>query len=389
MRDPDPAPNERVPLPDRDACTLGAAHDLNGLLTIILGRAALLARTVPDPDCRRQLEAIEAAARDAAVILRRILAESGHGDWASAATVSLAATVEQCWDWACSLRAGTPPEGGERCELTTQIPPELALLVAPAALREVLLNLFRNALEAMPHGGELQVSAAREGPMVRLRVQDHGIGMDGQTLESLFKWGFSRGKPGGRGLGLSVTHDLVAAMGGNIDVQSALGRGTTFQILLPAAPEQRHETARHPGQSPAKEGPGSLQRILVVDNEVEIRALMAEVLAAAGHRVVTQADGQEAWRRYRPGDFDVVLADLKMPGLSGLELCRRIRRRDPNVAIVLISGWGGEAAATEAGEGVVDFFAAKPLDVETIGDLVTRAAAVAMQRRRSCDRAET
>jgi two-component system cell cycle sensor histidine kinase/response regulator CckA len=362
-----------------EASVRGAAHDLNELLGVILGRAERLRGHDADPETARHLAAIETAARDAAAIVCRIL--DGGSPTASRRPVGLRGLVADILELSRRHWEGMAT-GSRSSTVLNEVPADLGAMVAPTAVREVLLNLVVNALQAMPEGGCVRLGAHVTGEGVLLEVADDGPGLDAVTAARIFEPEFSRGKPGGRGLGLTVCRELARAWGGNITVASEPGRGTTFAVLLPGAPCAWTAGTEQRGGGRLESAPrGPSRRVLVVDDAAEMRELLAEILAADGHAVDLANDGEMALTSHHPGEHDLILLDLSLPGISGLEVARTLRERDPEVALVLVSGWGGEALG-EAARELVDLTVAKPLDVARVRELVDRGGAAVDRRRR-------
>jgi CheY-like chemotaxis protein len=202
---------------------------------------------------------------------------------------------------------------------------------------QVLLNLFLNAYEAMPEGGTLLVEAEpAEGACIRLSVQDTGAGIPPDVQARIFDPAFST-KNGGRhaGLGLAIVADVVRRHGGRIEYHPAPGRGARFEVFLPAVGSSQPQPA---GPPPAESPPGTT--VLVVENDPLVQRLAQTILVQEGYRVLTAADGRQAVETYRNRStaIDVVLMDLNMPVLSGLEAAEELRRIDPTAHIVLTSG---------------------------------------------------
>ncbi len=361
---------------------LGLAHDVNQLLGTVLGRAQLLRESHADPETRRQLDLIITAARDSAELLNELLDESASTADGKPGT-RLAEVVADCLELTRGRWETEAAQRGVRYEMSAEVPDDQVVRAPAAAVRRVLVNLLVNALEAMPAGGRVLLRGEEVETCVRLFVRDEGPGLDEVTCAQLFTPGFSAGKPRGRGLGLASCRQILAGLGGTISVTSEVGRGTTFEVVLPRG-EAAAPSATDPATPLPVQAPGA-QRILVVDNEPRIRDLLAEVLADDGHQVVSLTSGPEALDRHRTGRWDVVVLDLSLPGISGLEVARTLRERDPVVGIVAISGWGreilGETLGQASEDGVVDLVAAKPLDIQKIRELVSRAAAAASRRR--------
>ena len=235
-------------------------------------------------------------------------------------------------------------------------------------LHQVLMNICTNAYHAMqPKGGTLTISLEETtvpasdmltfanlpaGSYVTIRVIDTGCGMDESIANRVFEPYFTtKERSRGTGLGLATAHGIVADCGGAILVDSTVGQGSTFTILLPVCHEQGKEV---PDQESCQEDLRGAERILLADDEEAIRRLALSALTELGYRVEVYASGNEALERFRTArePFDIVVTDLTMPGLSGLELAERVAQVRPGTPVILCSGFmdvvDGDAA-TRAG----------------------------------------
>ena len=234
-------------------------------------------------------------------------------------------------------------------ELVLDLAPDLPRVVFDRVqLEQVLLNLVVNAVHAMPEGGRLEISTIADGDDVVLRVRDDGIGMSDEVRESAFEPFFTTKQPGvGTGLGLSSVRSCVVAHGGRVSLESAEGEGTTLRITLPGS---KSDDAPRPEVSPPSERRLDA-RVLLVDDDDAVRESMQGVLSAAGLQCTAAASGQEALRRFEPGDFDVVLLDMVMPGMGGAALARAIREQS-DIPIVILTGYAGHED-TSVGDAVL------------------------------------
>ena len=236
---------------------------------------------------------------------------------------------------------------GEHIELRIQTPPTLARIKAdPGQLEQVILNLVVNARDAMPTGGKITIATSMgtgslDGCVV-LRVSDTGVGMTEAVRERIFEPFFTTKEPGkGTGLGLSTVYGIVKQSGGTIDVESALGKGTTFAIVLPPATEKTTTTSA----SESGEPPRGTETILLVEDEDEVRTLARRVLEDCGYRVLVAAGGVEALavaRRYE-GRIDLLLTDIVMPRINGPRLVERFIATRPAPCVVYMSGYADDA----------------------------------------------
>src|SRR5207248_1920299 len=196
-----------------------------------------------------------------------------------------------------------------------------------------LTNLVYNAVHAMPQGGSLRFETAREDGWATLRVSDTGTGMSGEVLAHLFEPFYTTKGAAGSGLGLFVTYGLVTQHEGTIDVASAPGAGTTFRLRFPAVAPERPRAAE------SQLLPRAGARVLVVDDEEVVRDVIGSMLRGAGLVVREAADAQSALSAIQAEPFDLVITDLSMPEMSGIDLARVARRAYPRLPFLLLTGW--------------------------------------------------
>jgi CheY-like chemotaxis protein len=242
---------------------------------------------------------------------------------------------------------------GERIEISLFLEPAIqATRLDPTQLEQVILNLVVNARDAMPNGGQLTLSSSNEvldavtasqigvpvGPYVLLGVTDTGVGMDEQTRARIFEPFFTTKEVGGGlGLGLSTAQGIVEQSGGAIRVESALGAGARFFVYLPAvgkrvpAPERNTVTSIRTGS----------ETIAVAEDESAVRSVMCEVLSNAGYRVLAAGTSSEVLRALQAfdGTLHLLMSDLVMPGMTGIELAHAVRACQPNVRVLIVSGY--------------------------------------------------
>ena len=247
-------------------------------------------------------------------------------------------------------------------------------------LREVLVNMVFNAVDAMPAGGKLSLSTRIEGESVVISVADTGVGMDTDVRSKVFDPFFTTKGKAGLGLGLAVSFGIIRRHGGTIEVDSELGRGTEFRVILPVAIVSADAGLLDGPALPIGFGsPANVRpliqeqvhtRILVVDDEDFVRDLLREILESEGCSVVMAENGNQALELFSESDFDGVFTDVGMPGMSGWELAQAIREQSEMIPIAVITGWGEAVGSDEQKAAGVDWVVAKPFTADRISELV-------------------
>jgi len=343
----------------------GIAHDFNNILMAVLGHAELaLDEISPMSPARLSITEIATAARRAADLCRQMLAYAGKASFAQE-RVGLRDLVEEM---AHLLKTAISKKAILNLNLERDLPP---IEADPSQIRQIVMNLIINASEAIgDRSGVITVSVGatrcdeeylqktelREdlapGLYVHLEVTDTGSGMDAETRSRIFDPFFST-KFTGRGLGLAAVLGIVRAHKGALKVYSEPGKGTTFKILFPAL-ENARNGARTSKASPLADWRGK-GTILLVDDEESLIALGARMLEHLGFTVLTAADGLQAVELYRERgkEIDLVLMDLTMPHLDGAKAFGELRRLNPDVRVILASGYSHEDVASRfAGKGL-------------------------------------
>lgn len=363
----------------------GIAHDFNNLLTIILGNASLALDELPSlSPARDSLRAIEKTALRAAELCRQMLAYSGRGRF----VIETIQINELITEMVTLFKASLPKKAQLNLHLAEGL---LPLRGDPSQVRQVIMNLVINAAEALSdYGGTVTVSTGvlqcrpdeldgayreehlAEGLYIWLEVVDTGCGMDADTQRRVFEPFFTT-KFTGRGLGLPAVLGIMRGHQGALQVTSTPGTGTTFRVLFPAATDVQQATLPVQEPSPAWQGSGT---VLLVDDEVPVRTLGTRMLERIGFRVLVAPDGQEALDLYvRHRDKIVlVLLDLTMPHMNGEEALKRLRRLDPQVCVVITSGYN----ETEMGHNFTGphhqyKFLQKPYTLETLTQILREA----------------
>ncbi|MGD9797818.1 MAG: ATP-binding protein [Acidimicrobiia bacterium] len=321
----------------------GVAHDFNNLLMVIGGYAGLLlGRVADDPEHVKEVEAIARAAERASAITGQLLTISRH----QVVAPEVVDVDEMLDEMGSVLRLAA----GSTVDVSIDLPADpsrpRAILIDPAQLEQVLLNLVINARDAMPDGGSVVVAADGRDDgdrrWVVLTVSDTGEGMDPRQVEHCFDPFFTtKPKTKGTGLGLSTAYGVVTQAGGTIRVESRKREGTTFTVELPEAataavtPAATAEIAADAGSHSG--------RILLVEDEPDVRALTWDLLELEGFEVTAVPDAEAALAAAAASPPDLLLTDVVMPGMNGIDLAAELARRLPELRVLFVSGYAEDA----------------------------------------------
>lgn len=347
----------------------GVAHHLNNLLAVISGRTQLLLRSVEAGSIRRALEIIERASKDGAEVVRRIQEFARTRPAEAQEPVDLNEIVDDVIEMGRARWHDAAMADGIAIEVARELEPVPPILGHAAALREALMNLLFNAVDAMPSGGRICVRTRHDGGVVSVAVVDQGVGMPPEVLKRAQEPFFTTKGVKSMGLGLSVAYGIVERHGGELAIDSAPGHGTTVTIRIPV-----HHAPGGADQPPDASGRAGLS-VLVIDDDVDVREAIAELLEAEGHTVIQAPGPHEALRQLDGGlAVDVVLTDLGMPGMTGWELAAALKARRPDQRVGVITGWGDDFAVP-GDRRSADFVLQKPLSLDALYRAVRSADA--------------
>ncbi|HEY3276135.1 MAG TPA: PAS domain S-box protein [Syntrophorhabdaceae bacterium] len=354
----------------------GIAHDFNNILAGIIGFTEMVLDDVPpDTPIHRHLELVLKSGIRGRDLVRQILAFSRKTDH-EREPVPLSPVVAETLKL---LRASLPT--------TIQIKVNMdagsdRVFANPSELQQIIMNLVTNAAHSMREkGGNLEVTLANKeigpgsgvqlapGPYVEIVIKDAGTGMEEKVMKRIFEPFFTtKGIGKGTGMGLAVVYGIVKGLGGEITVQSAAGKGSTFRVFLPRIEDAACQQA-------TGETPGGMERVLFVDDEELLSELGKGVLEKLGYTVTAATDGQKALKIFsqNPTDYDLVLTDQTMPGITGYELARQLLEIRRDLPIILITGHSDSVSAKKAKEAGIRGFLMKPLSTQELAYAVRHA----------------
>ena len=358
----------------------GIAHDLNNVLAPIMLGLEILGENIPDADSQRLITTMGTSAKRGSEIVKQVLT-FGRG----AEGERLLLQPRYLVDEVMQIIHETFPKS---VKIRIDVPKTLwTLLVDPTQMHQALLNLSVNARDAMPQGGSLTISAenveidaifvrmyseVKTGPYVLIKINDTGEGIPPEIRDKIFDPFFTTKEVGkGTGLGLSTVHSIVKRHGGFINLYSEIGKGTSFQIYLPA----KKSTQVQQGESEVLQGPkGKGELVLVVDDEAAIREITMLTLETNGYRVLCASDGTEALACYaqRGAEIAVVITDIMMPNLDGEAAIQVLLKMNPEVKIIAVSGLpeNTRLALRDTSGSIICL--AKPFSAETILETLRR-----------------
>jgi PAS domain S-box-containing protein len=352
----------------------GVAHDFNNILAAILGRVQLLKMQFKTPpgvtekrksmiDLVKSLEIIEKASFDGAETVRRIQEFSRkRADDKEFMQLNINELLDNVLDFTRVRWKDNAESQGIKFDIQKDYTPVPSTLGSASELREVFTNLINNALDAMPEGGSLKVKTALEENTILIDISDTGVGIPEELRTRIFDPFFTTKGVQSTGLGMSISYGIIGRHKGTIAVKSAEGKGTTFTIKLPVAEKTlgKREVIK---SVPLKQREA---KILIIEDEDDVRQLLSDILASEGHEVEVASNGNEGIEMFKKNTFDLVFSDLGMPDMSGWEVADAIKRINSRIPIVLVTGWNVEIENAEKGDDSVDKVIQKPFEVKQV-----------------------
>lgn len=357
----------------------GVAHDFNNVLTAILGRAQLVRRmvggvmahtdTAREAEIEKSLGVIEDAALDGAETVRRIQDFSRAGtSQRFSVSVDLAEVISGALDYTRARWKDDAELKGLSYRIENTVRGPLPVVGNASELREVFTNFINNSLDAMPDGGCLSFSAECGDTTVSIAVRDTGAGIPAGIISRIFDPFFTTKGPQSTGLGMSVSYGIIRRHRGTISIHSEEGSGAEFTVVLPLGRVQ--ERIRPDVASVTR---GSRLQVLVIDDDEDVREVLADILSGEGHRVESAVDGPSGVELFREKHFDLVFTDLGMPGISGWDVAREIKSIREQALLVLVTGWDVHYQQDNIDKYRIDFVLNKPFQVSHIMDVVSMA----------------
>jgi PAS domain S-box-containing protein len=355
----------------------GVAHDFNNVLAAILGRAQLLKMIVEPPpgkeekrksafELKKGLEVIEQASLDGAETVRRIQEFARRRDEDKHfTTVDLNEIIDNALDFTRMKWKDNAESKGIKISIQKEFSTLPTTSGSASELREVFTNLINNSIDAMPQGGSIKMKTFKEDSHISIKVEDTGVGIPKTMRDRVFDPFFTTKGVQSSGLGLSVSYGIINRHRGTISADSIEGKGTTFTIKLPIS-EKVIETEQ---VKPIPEEQRKA-KILVIEDEENVRDILSAILIEGGHQVETAIDGSQGIEMFEKKEFDLVFSDLGMPGMSGWQVAEKIKSINKNVPVALITGWNVEQKESEMRESGVDLIVYKPFEVKQVFKLV-------------------
>jgi signal transduction histidine kinase len=378
----------------------GIAHELNNILSAILGQVELLRLRGSASGAAECIRAVTAAANDGAAVVRRLQEFARQRTAGPLAPVELAPLIHEALELTRPHWRDAVQRHGHVVEAQVALDGLPPILGSPAEIRDALANVFLNAADAMPVGGSLLIrGAVVRGPLqpeasgvdgrpgwsaqigpnaagpqsgapvppvsewVEIRVEDTGVGMPEDVRRRIFEPFFTTKGGRGSGLGLSIVYSIMERHGGHVAVTSVPGQGTTVTLRFqPARPAPAAAAAPTPPVLAAR-------RLLLVEDDGQVREALADLLRTKGHTVLEADGGAAALSLLAQDGIDLVITDLGMPGMSGWDVAKAVKDRSPGLPVLLLTGWG-DRAAQEAGESVVDRVMSKPVRLQDLQEAI-------------------
>ncbi len=342
----------------------GIAHDFNNSLASIIGWNEMMLLSDLPPQLKECASAIHQAAVDGTETVKRIQEYTRIRKDTEFASVDINEVVRGATDLARPRWKDSAEKAGISMNISTDFASIGPARGSAPDLREVFLNIILNAIDAIPEGGEIRIRTGQQGDRVFAAIEDSGIGMSEDVQRRVFDPFFTTKDSGGSGLGLSVAYGIISRHGGELTVESALGKGSTFTVFLPMASQVIQEPEPEITYTSRK------LRILLIDDDVRVLNAIGAMLRAEGHQVTMCPGGRQGLSEFDQGGYDLVITDLGMPETNGWEVAAKIKAVSPETAVVFLTGWAAEIASERLPELGIDGIIQKPCRLKNLRETI-------------------
>lgn len=354
----------------------GVAHDFNNALAVILGNTQLLLYTVQDEEIKKTLRTIEKVSKDSAQTVRRLQDFTRKKAPHELFKVDVNSMIRDSIEITKPRWKDEIQKRGLQIEMVTHLEGVPLVLGNPSELKEVFTNLIFNAIEAMPRGGKIEIRTFQKEKKVFIKISDTGMGIPEEIKKKIFDPFFTTKPFTNTGLGLSLAYGIIKRLEGEIEVESKVGKGTVFTLVLPSEGEEKEVEVSSPSIKKGRKA-----RILVIDDEEFVRNVLYQTLAQEDHQVTLAENGEKGIQLFKEKKFDMVLTDLGMPGMSGWDVCRQVKEMSPNTPVGMITGWGMETSRKEMEKYGLNFIISKPFDLNKILNVVAENMDPSIEKR--------
>ncbi len=351
----------------------GVVHDFNNVLMILMSLADLISREIPatpESDTASYIATMQEVLEEATKMIARLhyFCRLRHDD-----DLFMPADLKKLTEEALHLAKpkwhhGAIAEGRE-IELSLDLDRTDLFPCNPSEMREALLHLIVNAVDAMPQGGTLSVALRRTEAGIEFSVGDTGVGMTEEARARCTEPFFSTKAGSGRGMGLAMVHGIIRRHAGEMEITSSPGAGSTFRIFLP------RDNAGAPAALPRPAAMTRSLRILLAEDDERLRQLIALQMESMGHTVEAAANGNEALRKFNEAPFDLILTDLSMPRLNGIALVEAARQVSAEIPVIMITGFGAMLLPDGERPPGVDILLSKPVTRDNLAAAIAQVAA--------------
>ena len=349
--------------------TSGIAHDFNNMLAIISGNIDLIELEEDKDKILKKIQIIKKTAKGSAKTIKRLQKYvKTKDDMLLPRTINLNDLVKEAIEMSIPIWKDGPQEKGLNVEIVDKLTEDEVIIHGDDAdLREAVINMIFNSVDAMPQGGKIHIATYTKDESIYLELSDSGIGMDEEAKSRIFDPFFTTKGVGNSGLGMSILYGTIKKHNGSIDIKTTPGKGTMFTIALPKGKEKTEKSGVESSHAISTEK----VNILIIDDEPQLGAVISEMLSLQGHQTSVFDSGKGGIEAFKEGGYEVLITDLGMPDVSGWEVIDTARQIAPGVISGIITGWDiSEAEAKRKG---ADFLINKPFDSNQIVQAVANA----------------